>query len=87
MGEPPVRKLARVEPSGGLDLDGRSVFEAPREFGVTGRRMADGKWTFHSESQTGPELSAQPQLAVRGAKRFFCIQELSDNALTYAVRE
>ena len=49
MGEPPGRKLARVEPSGGLDLDGRSVFEAPREFGVTGRRMADGKATFHSE--------------------------------------
>jgi hypothetical protein len=50
MGEPPVRKLARVEPSGGLDLDGRSVFEAPIEFGVTGRRMADGKATFQAES-------------------------------------
>ena len=31
-----------------------------------------GKPTFQSESQKAPELSAQPQLAVRQAGRFFC---------------
>jgi len=35
------------------------------------RRSLGGKPTFHSESQKAPELSAQPQRAVRWANRFF----------------
>jgi len=54
--------------------------------------IANGKLTFHSQSQKAAQLSAQPQLAVRRAGRFFCddirvfsecatIQEFSDFAL------
>ncbi len=80
-GEPPCRKLARVELPDGWDLDGLSVLEAPIEFGLTGRRVADGKATFHSQSQKAAQLSAQPQLAVRRASRF-----LSDHMRAFSER-
>jgi hypothetical protein len=52
---PPCRKLARIEPPDGWDLAGLSVLEAPIEFGLTGRRMADGKATYQAESPVAAE--------------------------------
>jgi hypothetical protein len=54
-------------------LGGLSVLEAPIEFGLTGRRVADGKATSQAESPKALELSAQPELAVRLVSRFFCV--------------
>jgi hypothetical protein len=59
---------------GGLDRDGRSVFEALPEFGVTGRRMADGKPTFQAESLAAPELVERQPLPVGRANGFLCGQ-------------